>query len=54
MLVGVALPDEVDVPGGQVDGFLREDALSQVHEYAVTCLDGIIETDQGHLGSMGP
>ncbi len=42
-LVGVRLPDHVDVAHRQVDGHAGQQALRQVHEDPVSHLDGVVE-----------
>ena len=53
-LVRVALPDHVDVSGGERDRLPGGDAGCDVGEHPVAQVDGVVETDHAERGAPGP
>ena len=48
--VGVALPDTVEVGGGEVDGFSCGDGGGEIMEDAVAEIDGVVEAEEAGGG----
>ena len=46
--IGVALPDAVEMPHGQIDDVAVINFLGDVVQYAVPEINGVVQPDQGH------
>src|SRR6185312_816907 len=50
--VGVALPDHVDMAGGEIDGLAHPHLLRHVVQHAITHVDGVIEPNEAARRTM--
>src|SRR5688572_6678423 len=50
--VGVALPDDIDVAGREIDGRAAEDFAGDVVEHAIAAVDRVVEPEQQRLGAV--